>query len=117
MESKDHKYPRLISNRPCNKDLFEGKAHDKLAKAIADVISSDEKPSMIGIDGGWGSGKSNLVGMVSDHLNAICGEKGKKYHFFTYDVWGHQNDLPRRSILEELTTDLVSGAPPHFRRR
>lgn len=112
MESKDHKYPRLISNRPCNKDLFEGKAHDKLAKAIADVISSDEKPSMIGIDGGWGSGKSNLVGMVSDHLNAICGEGEKKYHFFTYDVWGHQNDLPRRSILEELTTDLVSGEPP-----
>lgn len=112
MESKDYKYPRLISNRPCNKDLFEGKAHDKLAKAIADVISSDEKPSMIGIDGGWGSGKSNLVGMVSDHLNAICGEEEKQYHFFTYDVWGHQNDLPRRSILEELTTDLVSGEPP-----
>ena len=68
MESKDHKYPRLISNRPCNKDLFEGNAHDKLAKAIADVISSGEKPSMIGIDGGWGSGKSNLVGMVTQSL-------------------------------------------------
>ena len=112
MERKDIKFPRLIPNRPCNKDLFEGKTHDKLAKAIADVISSDEKPSMIGIDGGWGSGKSNLVGMVSDHLNAICREEEKKYHFFTYDVWGHQNDLPRRSILEELTTDLVSGEPP-----
>ena len=112
MESKEIKFPRLISNRPCNQDLFEGNAHKKLAKAIADVISSNEKTSMIGIDGGWGSGKSNLVGMVSDHLNAISGEEEKKYHFFTYDVWGHQNDLPRRSILEELTTDLVSGEPP-----
>lgn len=111
MESKEIKFPRLISNRPCNQDLFEGNAHKKLSKAIADVISSNEKPSMIGIDGGWGSGKSNLVGMVSDHLNAISGEEEKKYHFFTYDVWGHQNDLPRRSILEELTTDLVSGVP------
>ena len=111
MESKEIKFPRLISNRPCNQDLFEGNAHEKLAKAIADVISSDEKPSMIGIDGGWGSGKSNLVGMVSNHLNSISGEEENKYHFFTYDVWGHQNDLPRRSILEELTTDLVSGEP------
>lgn len=111
MESKEIKFPRLISNRPCNQDLFEGNAHEKLAKAIADIISSDEKPSMIGIDGGWGSGKSNLVGMVSNHLNSISGEEENKYHFFTYDVWGHQNDLPRRSILEELTTDLVSGEP------
>ena len=112
MESKEIKFPRLISNRPCNQDLFEGNAHKKLAKAIADVISSDEKPSMIGIDGGWGSGKSNLVGMVSNHLNSISGEEENKYHFFTYDVWGHQNDLPRRSILEELTTDLTSEENP-----
>ena len=109
MESKDHKYPRLISNRPCNKDLFEGNAHDKLAKAIADVISSDEKPSMIGIDGGWGSGKSNLVGMVTQSLKE---HTDKQYHFFTYDAWGHQGDLPRRSILEELTTRLTKDKSP-----
>ena len=36
MESKEIKFPRLISNRPCNQDLFEGNAHKKLAKAIAD---------------------------------------------------------------------------------
>ena len=65
MERKDIKFPRLIPNRPCNKDLFEGKTHDKLAKAIADVISSDEKPSMIGLyayNGGihfWGTGLFN----------------------------------------------------------
>ena len=109
MERKDIKFPRLIPNRPCNKDLFEGKTHDKLAKAIADVISSDEKPSMIGIDGGWGSGKSNLVGMVTQSLKE---HTDKQYHFFTYDAWGHQGDLPRRSILEELTTRLTKDKSP-----
>ena len=109
MESKEIKFPRLISNRPCNQDLFEGNAHDKLAKAIADVISSDEKPSMIGIDGGWGSGKSNLVGMVTQSLKE---HTDKQYHFFTYDAWGHQGDLPRRSILEELTTRLTKDKSP-----
>ena len=109
MERKEIKFPRLISNRPCNQDLFEGNAHDKLAKAIADVISSDEKPSMIGIDGGWGSGKSNLVGMVTQSLKE---HTDKQYHFFTYDAWGHQGDLPRRSILEELTTRLTKDKSP-----
>lgn len=32
-----------------------------------------------------------------------------KYHFFTYDAWGHQNDYPRRSILEELTAFVTKG--------
>lgn len=40
------------------------------------------------------------------------GTNGGKYHFFTYDAWGHQTDLQRRTILEELTLDLVKGQTP-----
>lgn len=100
---------RILSKSPCNADLFEGKAHEKLAKTIADEIVSDENCTIIGIDGGWGSGKSNLVGMVEKCLAEGNSETKDKYHFFTYDAWGHQNDLPRRSILEELTSDITQG--------
>lgn len=100
---------RILSKSPCNADLFEGKAHEKLAKTIADEIVSDENCTIIGIDGGWGSGKSNLVGMVEKYLTRENSETKDKYHFFTYDAWGHQNDLPRRSILEELTSDITQG--------
>ena len=55
---------KILSNSPCNEDLFEGKVHEKLAKIIADEISNDPNCSIIGIDGGWGSGKSNLVGII-----------------------------------------------------
>lgn len=103
-ESKGH----ILSKAPCNADLFEGQAHDRLAEAIAEEIRHDSNCTIIGIDGGWGSGKSNLVGLVEKKLTANSEETGC-YHFFTYDAWGHQNDLPRRSILEELTSDLVSG--------
>lgn len=99
----------ILSKSPCNADLFEGKAHEKLAKTIADEIVSDENCTIIGIDGGWGSGKSNLVGMVEKYLTGGNSETKDKYHFFTYDAWGHQNDLPRRSILEELTSDITQG--------
>lgn len=100
---------KILSNSPCNEDLFEGKVHEKLAKTIADEISNDPNCSIIGIDGGWGAGKSNLVGMIERDLREQNYEAKHRYHFFTYDAWGHQNDLPRRTILEELTSDLAGG--------
>ena len=102
---------KILSKFPCFSDLFEGRAHEKLSCVIADEIRNDANCTIIGIDGGWGSGKSNLVGMIEKRLTDKRGSDGKKeqYHFFTYDAWGHQNDLPRRSILEELTTDITNG--------
>jgi Cdc6-like AAA superfamily ATPase len=98
-------YPRFISNAPCGEDLFEGGAHDKLAKVIADTIRTDSKCTIIGIDGGWGSGKSNLVELIGKKLNDA---EENKYHIFIYDAWGHQTDYPKRSILEELISSLVN---------
>ena len=80
-----------------------------MAKIIAEEITNDPNCSIIGIDGGWGSGKSNLVGIIERDLQEQNDEIKRKYHFFTYDAWGHQNDLPRRTILEELTSDLTDG--------
>jgi putative ATP/GTP-binding protein len=58
---------------------------------------------MIGIDGGWGSGKSNLIQMIEERVQ----EEDAKAIFFTYDAWGHQNDMPRRAMLEELTSKVI----------
>lgn len=99
----------ILSKAPCNSDLFEGQAHMKLAEVIANEIETDKKCTILGIDGGWGAGKSNLVGMIEKYLTNETAhpELKGKYYFFTYDAWGHQNDLPRRSILEELTSFLT----------
>ena len=64
---------------------------------------------MIGIDGGWGSGKSNLVKLISNELNAGISDKKKQmFPFITYDAWGHRSDLQRRTILEEITKSLIN---------
>lgn len=102
---------KLIKNKPCNNDLFEGKSHEQLAEVIAKHIKNDSYRGLIGIDGGWGSGKSNLVGMIESKLNKDIAYD-KKYHFFTYDAWAHQNDLPRRTILEEMIEFLTSSNKP-----
>ncbi len=106
MDKKDNnqekRYPRFLDNKPCGQDLFIGKSHDSVAKNIANIIANNSS-NIIGIDGGWGSGKSNMVDLVRKKLNS------EKYHFFIYDAWGHQEDLQRRSILEELTSQLTKG--------
>ena len=98
--NQERRYPRFIDNKPCGQDLFDSKSHESVAQNIANVIASNEA-NIIGIDGGWGSGKSNMVKLVKDKLNS------DNYHFFIYDAWGHQTDFQRRSILENLTSFLV----------
>lgn len=95
-------YPRFLDNKPCGKDLFAGGSHDKTAIQVANLIKNDNA-KIIGIDGGWGSGKSNLVHLIENEL------KNDKYHFFVYNAWGFQSDFQRRSILENLTSFLVDN--------
>lgn len=104
------KYPKFISSYALGNDLYEGKSQEKLAQAICNHITSidaqfldDTKPiipRLIGLEGSWGSGKSNVVAQMQEML------KGN-YFFFTYDAWGHQEDLQRRSLLERLTDELI----------
>lgn len=104
-------YPKILSKAPCNDDLFKDGSHMKLASVIADEIRNDQNCTIIGIDGGWGSGKSNLVGLIRKKLHGD--EVGaEKYYFFTYDAWAHQNDAHRRTILEDLITNLIDEKSP-----
>lgn len=100
MKDKEITYPRFLDNKPCKEDLFKGQSHKKIAQNIANLIKKDEA-KVIGIDGGWGSGKSNMIHLIESELD------NKKYHFFIYDAWGCQTDFQRRSILENLTGFLI----------
>jgi Cdc6-like AAA superfamily ATPase len=100
---------KFLKDKPLGEDKFDGKSQERLSIAIANHIignDSDEipMPRIIGIEGSWGSGKSNVVELVKEQLNK---KKKDKYFFFEYDAWGNQEDLQRRSILEQLTSELV----------
>ena len=105
-------FPRFIVDKPQGEDVFEGQSQTKLAKNISDYILSADKeeaekddqtciPRIIGIEGSWGAGKSNVVRKVENQLP-------QSYYTFTYDSWGHQEDLQRRSILETLVNKLIN---------
>lgn len=106
-------YPQFIKNTICGDDLFEGKSHEDIAKSISSIIRHNDTTNVIGIDGGWGSGKSNLVCLIEKELQKNDqSENLIKYKFFNYDAWGHQEDFQRRSILEELIDSLTDKNLP-----
>ncbi|KIQ22768.1 hypothetical protein RT99_06665 [Flavobacterium sp. MEB061] len=92
-KTKDYNF---LINQPLGEDLFKNKSQDKIAKIISEKIIYDPEFKVIGIDGAWGSGKSNLVKLIENKLST-------SHHFFIYDVWGHQEDEQRKAILVELT--------------
>lgn len=103
--------PQFIPTKPTGQDLYEGHSQERVANAIAAHISSvdtDEHnpiPRILGIEGEWGSGKSNVIKYLDEEI--LSKNKSYKYYFFNYDAWGHQEDLQRRSILELLTRELI----------
>ena len=101
-------FARFLPNRPIGEDLYDGQSQDRIADAIkahilaVDAVedNSNTLPRIIGIEGTWGYGKSNTLLQLEEKL-------GKDYYFFTYDAWGNQEDLQRRSLLQLLTTKLI----------
>lgn len=87
----------FLPNTPIGEDKFEGQSQEKIANVLKDILC-DPNFQIIGIDGTWGTGKSNLVEIVNKKL--------PNHKFFIYDVWGHQEDEQRRAILLELTESL-----------
>lgn len=97
------KYPKFIIDRPEGKDLYEGQSQERIADNIVQFLvenNSTSKRKVIGVEGEWGSGKSNVIEILKGKLK-------ETYYFFVFDAWGHQEDVTRRSILEGLLSKLL----------
>ena len=93
----------FISNKPTGKDCFESRSHDKIANSIAEHIKNEHSSmKVIGLEGEWGSGKSNVVEIIKNKLS-------NTHYIYIYDSWGHQEDSQRRAFLEEITDELVEN--------
>ena len=103
------KYPRLLDTDPVGEDQFTGGAQQRIADTIRENLD-DPKFKIIGLEGPWGSGKSNVVKILEKNL-------GNNFHFFIYDAWAHQEDLQRRSFLESLTESLAKDDCEDLRKQ
>ncbi|MFX4239913.1 P-loop NTPase fold protein [Aliarcobacter butzleri] len=91
---------QYISNKPIGKDFFTGQSHEKIANSIAEhIIDETNSMKVIGLEGEWGSGKSNIIEIIKNKLKTT-------HYIYIYDSWGHQEDSQRRAFLEEMTEEL-----------
>lgn len=76
---------KILQNVPVGDDEFDSKSQDHIAESIKNLIMNidNEKTPMrlIGIEGGWGTGKSNLVKILEKKLE-------NQGYFFTFTMLG-----------------------------
>src|SRR5690606_30892249 len=90
--------PKILTNIPKGKDSFKVESHKKIATTIINIIENQSNiidKQIIGLEGEWGTGKSNIIKIIEE-------ESKDKYLHFTFDTWTHQEDLTRKSIVIEL---------------
>jgi len=94
IEEKTNCRTVFLGDNPADKDAFG--AHERVAKAIANMIKGNNGCKAIALKGSWGSGKSTVVGFIKKILD-------EDNIVFIYDAWNHQGDPLRKSFIEALT--------------
>lgn len=91
-----------IFDRPENEDAFGGGGHQRSAVALADAIESFKDDNRtIGLEGGWGAGKSTVIQIAERQLNENDDTK-TRFKFFTFDLWANNPKHVRRAFLESM---------------
>lgn len=94
----------LLADEPSTSDDFDAKAHERVARAIADLVTHEDGGRVVGLEGSWGSGKSTVVQLLCDrlHSHAPAGDVTS----VVFDTWAHQGDPLRRTFLEKIIDEL-----------
>ena len=88
---------RLLPDSPADADAFG--SHERVADSIAEVVQTESGGKAIGLEGGWGAGKSTIVRLISQKLSHA---NSRNHKTAVFDMWSHQDDPLRRTFLESL---------------
>jgi hypothetical protein len=108
---------KLIPDVPLEEGSLDNEnPHRRLARAIADLIRSEDGGISVGLEGSWGAGKTSVVRLLQKELGSRgelvapgCPGQGTGEMEFTlinFDAWAHEGDPLRRSFLETLIPHL-----------
>lgn len=95
---------KIVSERPVDSDGLNAGVHKAVANRLVTIIKGEENNSCtIGIEAGWGCGKSSVVEMMSEEL--------AKHDIVTYifDSWEHEGETLRRGFLRGFIKHICAG--------
>ncbi len=70
--------------------------HGGIAETLQTIVKRCDTPFTVALYGGWGTGKSTIVGRLCELL------KADRIPTVVIDVWKYQDDSLRRTVLKEL---------------
>jgi len=103
---------KLLREESVDNDLFKDKTHEKIAKSILKLITTEEKGISIGLEGPWGSGKSTVISILKRKLQ----ESSHLIPLIQFDAWAHEGDPLRRIFLESLIDELEPYVESNVRK-
>lgn len=100
----------LIFDDPESTDEFG--PHQQIAGAIADLVINNERSVAVGVEGGWGSGKTTVIKLLAKPLKDCTDNCA----LLTFDAWAHEGDPLRRTFIESIVEQLKDrGRDEHTR--
>jgi hypothetical protein len=103
--------PRLNSHDPIVEEAEDQLGRKALAGRILHRLANPDCPSVLGVYGGWGSGKSSLLKLML-HLNAgPAGQHladGRKLRIFEIDAWKYEGS---GNLFIPVVARLTGGVP------
>jgi energy-coupling factor transporter ATP-binding protein EcfA2 len=94
---------RLVADEPSGTDDFG--PHERIARAILDMVEHEPGGRSVGVTGSYGSGKSTVVNLLKAQLNELPTKDDR--FVWVFDAWAHDGDPLRRTFLEDLTEALL----------
>ena len=105
MAKDDPKYDysfNVLQEQVATEDLFEDKTHQRVANTLNNLIANTDQGLTIGLEGGWGSGKSTVINLLKHKLSS----SEEKTLLFAFDAWAHDGDPLRKIFLESLISSI-----------
>ncbi len=93
----------IIEDVPIGKDEFKDDgigAHERVANAISELLMNEHGGKVIGLEGKWGAGKSNVVKIIRNKCES------DDFAVVQFDAWAHVGDPLRRTYLETVIQSL-----------
>ncbi|EPI2803251.1 TPA: P-loop NTPase fold protein [Vibrio vulnificus] len=87
------------NEKPVDIDLFTGQGHKQVAEAIAKVLHSDSNQHIIGIEGNLGAGKSTVINILKQEIEA------NGFHLVTFDADQYHKNL-KPALIKTIESEL-----------